>query len=47
VQGAGACVPCGVEGCERNIASFSDCLQQLSARRVMAAIDDFVRLPPA
>lgn len=38
LQGAPPCVPCRVEGCERNIASFSDCLQQLPAAKVIAAI---------
>jgi heptosyltransferase-3 len=39
VQGTTACAPCMLEGCGRNIASFSDCLQYLPASRVMAAID--------
>lgn len=38
LQGAHSCVPCLLEGCERNVASFSDCLQQLPAARVIAAI---------
>ena len=37
VQGAGTCVPCLLEGCDRHIDSTSDCLQQLPARRVIAA----------
>ena len=37
IQGGGACVPCLLEGCDRHIDSYSDCLQQLSARRVIAA----------
>ena len=40
LQGAPPCVPCLVEGCGRNIASFSDCLQHLPAARVIAAIGD-------
>ncbi len=36
-QGSGACVPCLLEGCDRHIGSPSDCLQQLPARRVIAA----------
>lgn len=40
LQGVPPCVPCLVEGCGRNIASFSDCLQQLPAARVIAAIGD-------
>jgi len=39
LQGAGACVPCHLEGCDRHIDSYSDCLQQLSAARVIAAIE--------
>ena len=39
LQGALPCVPCLLEGCGRNIASFSDCLQQLPAARVVAAIE--------
>jgi len=42
VQGAGACVPCGLEGCERHIASSSDCLTGLPAERVIAAIEDLI-----
>lgn len=42
VQGAGACVPCGFEGCERHIASTSDCLTGLPAERVIAAIEDLI-----
>jgi len=38
IQGAGACVPCLLEGCDRHLASFSDCLQQLPAQRVIAAL---------
>jgi heptosyltransferase-3 len=40
LQGIQSCVPCLVEGCGRNIASFSDCLQQLPAAKVIAAIGD-------
>ena len=38
LQGVVSCTPCLNEGCERNIASFSDCLQELPASRVIAAI---------
>lgn len=37
LQGAGACVPCHLEGCERHVGSYSDCLQQLPVRQVIAA----------
>ena len=42
VQGAGSCVPCGLEGCERHIESTSDCLTKLPAARVLAAVDDLI-----
>lgn len=38
LQGAAPCTPCLNEGCASHIASFSDCLQQLPASRVIAAI---------
>lgn len=40
IQGVGACVPCHLEGCDRHVASFSDCLTQLPASRVIAALRD-------
>jgi heptosyltransferase-3 len=46
VQGAAACAPCMLEGCGRNIGSFSDCLQHLPASRVMAAIDKVLGVEP-
>jgi heptosyltransferase-3 len=39
VQGEGDCVPCFSEGCERHVRSLSDCLQKLSASRVMQAAE--------
>jgi len=42
VQGAGACVPCHLEGCDRHVDSYSDCLQQLPAARVIAAIEEVI-----
>ena len=38
LQGRAACVPCGHEGCERRVASFSDCLLQLPPARVIQAL---------
>ena len=38
LQGVGPCVPCLNEGCGRNIASFSDCLQQMPVSKVIAAV---------
>ena len=40
VQGAGSCVPCMEEGCDRHNASLSDCLQNLPVADVIAAIRD-------
>jgi heptosyltransferase-3 len=45
LQGEAPCapgVPCLLEGCERHIASYSDCLQQLPAQRVIAAAGDLL-----
>jgi heptosyltransferase-3 len=42
VQGSGACVPCGLEGCGRHIESTSDCLTTLPAARVTAAIRELI-----
>lgn len=39
LQAEGDCVPCFSEGCDRHIRSLSDCLQKLSARRVMQAAE--------
>jgi heptosyltransferase-3 len=38
LQAVGPCVPCLNEGCKSNIASFSDCLQQMPVSKVIAAI---------
>ncbi len=37
VQGEKHCVPCLQEGCDRHIASLSDCLQEMPATRVIVA----------
>jgi heptosyltransferase-3 len=39
LQGPGDCVPCMLEGCQRNILSRSDCLDQLTAATVIGAAD--------
>ena len=39
LQGPGECVPCMLEGCNRHISSHSQCLLDLSAREVQAAIE--------
>jgi len=38
LQGVVPCVPCLDEGCKRDIASFSDCLQQLPPSKVITAM---------
>jgi heptosyltransferase III len=47
VQGSGACVPCMAEGCDRHVASFSDCLQQLQLPEVIAAVERALAAPAA
>jgi heptosyltransferase III len=39
VQGSESCVPCLLEGCDRRLESLSDCLQQMPASRVIAAVE--------
>jgi heptosyltransferase-3 len=39
LQGVTDCVPCLEEGCERHLASLSDCLQHLPAARVIAGVE--------
>ncbi len=38
LQGKGECVPCHEEGCDRNINSLSQCLQEISAADVIEAV---------
>lgn len=38
IQGSAACAPCLLEGCDRRLASFSDCLQELGAGTVICAL---------
>ncbi len=45
VQGQTHCVPCLLEGCDRHINSLSDCLQQLPAKRVIAAAESLLDAP--
>ena len=44
LQGRAACVPCGHEGCKRNVASFSDCLLQLPPAQVIQALNDIINI---
>lgn len=39
VQGVKSCVPCLQEGCDRKLDSRSECLDELSASRVIAVVD--------
>jgi heptosyltransferase-3 len=45
LQGTGDCVPCMEEGCERHIASLSDCLQKLPAKRAIDVLRDLMNFP--
>jgi heptosyltransferase-3 len=47
VQNPLPCLPCQNEGCERRIDSYSRCLDQLSPRQVLAAVDDALASPRA
>ncbi len=40
LQGPGDCVPCGEEGCDREVGCTSDCLQRLPAARVIEALEE-------
>jgi len=39
LQGKGECVPCHEEGCDRNIASLSRCLQDIPSADVIEAVE--------
>ena len=47
VQNPLPCLPCHGEGCDRNIASRSQCLDQLSAAQVLHAVDEALTARPA
>ncbi len=42
LQGEGDCVPCLAEGCDRHVNSLSDCLQNLSVTRIIAAAESML-----
>lgn len=42
LQGEGDCVPCMEEGCERHIASLSDCLQNLPAAKAINVLREIL-----
>lgn len=44
LQGSGDCVPCMEEGCERNIASLSACLQNLPAATAIDVLGKLLNL---
>lgn len=46
VQGEASCVPCMKEGCERHINSRADCLAWMSARPVIAALEQCLATAP-
>jgi heptosyltransferase-3 len=39
VQNPLPCLPCQLEGCERRLDSFSQCLDELSPTQVITAVD--------
>lgn len=43
LQGQGDCVPCHEEGCDRNVRSFSKCLQEISADAVIEAVETMMK----
>lgn len=47
LQGINHCVPCAMEGCERHRDSRADCLDELPASRVIAAVGQALARGPA
>jgi len=47
VQNAFPCTPCQLEGCERRLDSYSACLDELPAERVIAAVEEAIGAPTA
>jgi heptosyltransferase-3 len=45
VQNPLPCLPCGLEGCDRNIGSASACLEELCPEQVLAAVDQALAKP--
>ena len=43
VQGAGPCVPCRNEGCDKHLESDSRCLTTMTAQTVIAAVEDALK----
>jgi heptosyltransferase-3 len=47
VQNPLPCLPCQNEGCERHVASFSRCLDELAPAQVLRAVDAALAAAPA
>jgi len=47
LQGEGECVPCRQEGCDRHLGSYSKCLTEMRAERVIGVIAEMLGLPAA
>jgi heptosyltransferase III len=47
VQNPLPCLPCQLEGCQRRLDSFSQCLDELSAAQVISAVDQALAVRPA
>jgi heptosyltransferase-3 len=47
VQNPLPCMPCERLGCERHLDSHSQCLEELSAEHVLAAVDEALASGPA
>ncbi len=47
VQNPLPCLPCQLEGCERKLDSFSQCLDELAVGRVLAAVDQALAMRQA
>lgn len=47
VQNPLPCLPCQLEGCERHIESYSQCLDELPVRQVLTAVDAALAAPAA
>jgi heptosyltransferase-3 len=44
LQGSAACAPCGHEGCDRHVDSFSDCLLNLPAAQVINTLSEVANI---
>ena len=47
VQNPLPCLPCQKEGCDRHIASHSQCLDELTSQQVLTAVDEALRMSTA